>query len=119
MSKSVDDLLNDLRDNPADNAAATEDVLAKVFKHLTSAPEDSAGRVHWFCNQASQTTVGAASFLLRLYGFNGESVNIWKAGFHRCISNCCFCVQQLEEVKLSSRHTYVYPLETEECSDSL
>lgn len=110
MNKSVDELLNDLRDNPADNAAATEEVLAKIFKHLTAAPDDAAGRVHWFCNQASQTTVGAASFLLRLYGFNGESVNIWKANFHRCISNCCFCVQQLEEIKLSSRSTYVCPL---------
>lgn len=107
MSDNIEELLVKLRDNPADNSSATEQVLARVFKHLNTAPEDSNGRTHWFCSQAQPSIVGSASFLLRLYGFNGDSVNIWKAGFRRCITNCCSCAQQLEEIKMSSRSTYV------------
>ncbi|KAF5338959.1 hypothetical protein D9611_008720 [Ephemerocybe angulata] len=106
MGTDIDVLLTELRDNPADNASATESVLEIVFNHLTSVQEDTDGRLHWFCDQASPRTVASASFLLRLYGFNGDSVNRWKAGFHKCVATCCSCVQQLGEIKLSSRSTY-------------
>lgn len=112
MTSNIHALLNKLRDNPADNSAASENVLQQIYDHLMSAKQDSTGRVHWFCSQASDTVVASAGFLLRLYGFNGPSVDTWQTNFRNCVSNCCDCAQQLEEVKVSSRATYVQEVQS-------
>ncbi|KAG2010053.1 RNA helicase [Coprinopsis cinerea AmutBmut pab1-1] len=104
--KSIDALLENLRDNPADNASASDDVLGRVYDYLIKDVSAKPGDLHWFCDKASRTTVAAASFLLRLFGFDGPLVEEWKKHFHRCLSSCAFCVESLECIKISARSTY-------------
>lgn len=108
--ESVDDILKRLRESPADNDVATETLLERIFSALMSVPATPAGQLHWFCDQASETTFEAASFLLRLYGFNGPAVDSWKQGFQKCLSSCAACIESLECVKVSARSTYVQSL---------
>lgn len=102
--REIATLLQGLRDRPADNAAA-EPLLPRIFSFLTQVSPTPSGQLHWFCDKASETTVGAASFLIRLYAFKGPSVQTWKQGFRNCVSSCAFCVESLECIKATSRST--------------
>ncbi|TFK27976.1 hypothetical protein FA15DRAFT_612773 [Coprinopsis marcescibilis] len=100
-------LLQDLRDNPADNETADNILLQKVYDALTKTSQlPGSKEIHWFCDKVPTDTVECASFLLRLYAFNGPSAEEWKKGYRRSLRGCTQCVANLEHVKVSSRSTY-------------
>jgi senataxin len=104
----VHSLLVTLRDSPIDNAGASDKVLGTIYNYLMavpSKPPDNA--IHWFCRQAAPDTVAAATFLIRLFAYNSQLVDDWKAKLHSCLSHCSDCVQGVEQVKVSSRNTCV------------
>ncbi|KAG9315885.1 hypothetical protein JVU11DRAFT_3534 [Chiua virens] len=78
--QKVKALLTKLRDAPVNSADGSDDVLAPVFSYLMKVPSNSSDQsYHWFCSQADQATVGAATFLLRLFAYNSPRVDEWKA----------------------------------------
>ncbi|KAF8443044.1 SEN1 N terminal-domain-containing protein [Boletus edulis BED1] len=100
-------LLVRLRDTPINSADGSDDVLAPVFTHLMKVPPNSSDKCyHWFCSRADQVTVGAATFLLRLFAYSSPKVEEWKARLIACLTGCCPCVKAFGEVKLTSRSTY-------------
>ncbi|KAH7909030.1 SEN1 N terminal-domain-containing protein [Hygrophoropsis aurantiaca] len=100
-------LLATVRDNPANTADAKDNVLEPVFIYLMGvSPNTSDNKLHWFCNQADQVTVEAATFLLRLFAYNSSQVDKWKTKLKTCLAGCCACVKGLGEVKTSSKTTY-------------
>lgn len=99
-------LLVKLRDTPVNSAEGSDDVLAPVFNYLMKVPADNIDkRYHWFCARAHQATVGAATFLLRLFAYGSPKVAEWKARLIGCLAGCCACVKAFGEVKLTSRST--------------
>jgi senataxin len=102
----VQSLLATLRDSPIDNAGASDKVLGTVYNYLMGVPTKPPDNVlHWFCRQAAPNTVGAATFLIRLFAYNSPLVEGWKTKLHSCLSRCPECVQGLEQAKVSSRNT--------------
>jgi len=102
----VQTLLATLRDNPIDNAGASDSVLTQIFTHLMNIPSNPVDNLfHWFCCRATPITIAAATFLIRLFAYNSPQVDVWKARFQSCLSGCSECVQGLEEAKVSSKDT--------------
>ncbi|KAG6376985.1 putative senataxin [Boletus reticuloceps] len=100
-------LLVRLRDTPINSADGSDDVLAPVFTYLMKVlPNSSDKCYHWFCSRADQVTVGAATFLLRLFAYSSPKVDEWRARLIACLTGCCPCVKAFGEVKLTSRSTY-------------
>ncbi|KAJ7935638.1 hypothetical protein B0H13DRAFT_1854272 [Mycena leptocephala] len=77
----VDRQLATLRDSPVNNDGASDVVLSSIFTYLMGVPVNASdGRLHWFCNRASSTTVAAATFLIRYFGaFSADIL----AGFYQ------------------------------------
>src|ERR1700733_6888049 len=99
-------LLARLRDSPIDNAGASDEVLGTLYHYLmevSTNPSDNA--IHWFCPHAAPNTVGAATFLIRLFAYSSQQVENWKVKLHSCLSRCSECVRWFEQVKVSSRNT--------------
>lgn len=105
--KHVDKLLTTLRESPADTTAASDDVLKDVYQYLMAVPPNKAGELHWFCIEAEETTVQAATFLIRLMAYNSSQVENWKQKLQGCLRFCGACVYGQERAKLLSKETYV------------
>lgn len=104
-NKDINALLANLRDDPVDNTGATDQILAQLYNYLLGVSRDKNGKLHWFCHHASPTTVGAASFLLRLFAYDGHEAETWRGHLNTCLIECCDCVAEFETVKRVSRTT--------------
>jgi senataxin len=104
----VDRQLATLRDSPVNNDGASDVVLSSIFTYLMGVPVNASdGRLHWFCNRASSTTVAAATFLIRLFAYSSPLVEEWRTTFRSCLNGCPDCVLGLQEAKLTSKNTFV------------
>lgn len=107
----IDQQLAALRDSPVDNAGASDAVLATLFTYLMGiTPSPSDGRLHWFCDRATSTTVAAATFLIRLFAYSSPLVEEWRTKFRACLKGCPECVQGLQDAKITSKNTCVFAL---------
>jgi senataxin len=105
----VETLLERLRKEPVGSEGSTDQIMKVVFDYLIKVPENSLdGAYHWFCQRANNTTQEAAAFLIRLFAYDSQRVNEWKARMKKIISSCCECVRALQEAKRTSQETYVY-----------
>jgi senataxin len=100
----VRDLLKHLHDTPADTQMARPAVLLPIYNYLMDVAPHS-GQYHWFCDQAEQLTLEAASFLLRLIAYSSDQVDAWKLRLEEIMAGCAHCVKGLAEAKLTSRRT--------------
>lgn len=99
-------LLVKLHDTPVNSADGSDDVLAPLFNYLMKVPSNSSDKsYHWFCSRADQVTVGAATFLLRLFAYGSPKVDEWRARLIGCLAGCCACVKAFGEAKFTSRST--------------
>lgn len=96
-------LLKTVRDNPLGAASARDDVLGPIHAFLLGVTASEDAKYHWFCDKASQLTVEAASFLLRLFAYNSVLVIAWKERLTECLHGCPRCIQGFEVAKVSSR----------------
>lgn len=106
VAAHVEKLLVNLRDVPVNTEGASDSFLGPIFSYLMNVtPNSSDGVLHWFCDDAGQLTIDAATFLIRLFAYNSPRVDAWKMKFEICLGGCSNCVKGLEEVKLSSKDT--------------
>ncbi|KAJ6619424.1 SEN1 N terminal-domain-containing protein [Mycena sp. CBHHK59/15] len=106
-SSTIDQQLATLRDSPVNNDGASDAVLSDIFTYLMGVPPSpSDGCLHWFCDRATSTTVGAATFLIRLFAYNSPVIEQWKTKFRFCLNGCSECVKGLQEAKFTSKTTY-------------
>ncbi|KAF9534475.1 SEN1 N terminal-domain-containing protein [Crepidotus variabilis] len=103
----VQQLLTTLRETPADSSVATDDVLKEIYVYLMGIHPSKSGALHWFCDLSEDTTVQAATFLIRLMAYSSEQVTTWKNNLQRCLRGCAFCVHGHERAKIASRQTYL------------
>lgn len=103
----VKTLLASVRDAPANTEDAADDILQPIYLYLMNIPSASDSTYHWFCSRADQLTIGAATFLLRLFAYDSPKVDDWKRRLKSCLSSCCDCIKGFGEVKTSSRTTSV------------
>jgi len=96
--------LASLRDNPVNTVDAAEDVLVPIYEYLMNVPTVD-GKHHWFCSKSDSTTIGAATFLIRLFAYDSILVQGWKKRLEICLTTCAACVQGFGEVKKTSRST--------------
>ncbi|KAG1848713.1 SEN1 N terminal-domain-containing protein [Suillus subalutaceus] len=69
----VKTLLTSVRDTPVNTADGADDILQPIFSYLMDIPPSASDNTyHWFCSRADQLTIGAATFLLRLFAGFGE-----------------------------------------------
>jgi len=102
----IEACLATLRDQPVNTDDNGRNVLAPIYNYLISIPaEVSDGVLHWFCLKADSVTIDAATFLIRLFAYESDNVTTWKRKLKSCLTGCSECVQGLEEVKVTSRHT--------------
>ncbi|KAF9046447.1 SEN1 N terminal-domain-containing protein [Panaeolus papilionaceus] len=104
-------LLHGLRTKPEGNTVK-EETLGVIFTYLYSVSANAAGEYHWFCPQASQLTIEAATFSVRLFAYNSEAVSLWKKRLRQCLSGCASCVRGMESAKEESREVYMSAYET-------
>ncbi|KAG1882613.1 SEN1 N terminal-domain-containing protein [Suillus subluteus] len=103
----VKTLLTSVRDTPVNTADGADDILQPIFSYLMDIPPSASDNTyHWFCSHADQLTIGAATFLLRLFAYDSPRVDDWKRRLKSCLSGCCQCIRGFGEVKASSRTTY-------------
>ena len=103
--EDVKKVITRLYNDPVDNSGATDEVLAQLYRYLSAVPSDEKGKLHWFCSRADPTTVGVASFLLRLFAYDGNETETWRGLLHTCLMRCCDCIAQFEIIKRTSRTT--------------
>jgi senataxin len=104
-NKDIATLLDNLREDPVDNTGVTDQILGRIYNHLLAVSKDKNGKLHWYCQRASSTTIGAASFLLRLFAYDGQEAETWRGHLNTCFVGCCDCIVEFEKVKGSSRMT--------------
>lgn len=107
VANRVETLLATLRDKPVNSEELDDGILGEVYSYLMDIPSTSSGELHWFCEKADNITVDAATFLLRLFAYNSDSVNIWMERFQQCLTCCPLCVGGLERAKADCKTTYV------------
>jgi len=103
--EDVKKVITRLYNDPVDNSGATDQMLARLYSYLSAVPSDGKGNLHWFCSRADSTTVGVASFLLRLFAYDGNEAETWREHLHKCLLKCCDCIAQFEIIKRTSRTT--------------
>jgi senataxin len=109
VSTQVETLLERLRKEPVGSEGSTDQIMKVVFDHLIKVPGDPLdGTYHWFCQRANNVTQEAAAFLIRLFAYDSQRVDEWKARMKVIISSCCDCVRALQEAKTTSQETCVY-----------
>jgi hypothetical protein len=109
VSTQVETLLERLRKEPVGSEGSTDQIMKVVFDYLINVPEDPlGGTYHWFCQRADNVTQEAAAFLIRLFAYDSQRVDKWKACMKKIIFSCCDCVRALQEVKRTSQQTCVY-----------
>ncbi|KAG1818441.1 SEN1 N terminal-domain-containing protein [Suillus subaureus] len=103
----VKTLLTSVRDAPVNTVDGADDILQPIYSYLMNIPPSASDNTyHWFCSRANQLTIGAATFLLRLFAYDSPRVDDWKRRLKSCLSGCCQCIRGFGEVKASSRTTY-------------
>lgn len=102
----VNKLLEELREDPT-LFTIDDRILQPIWEYLVNVPLVGGGERHWFCTLANDTTIEAATFLLRLLSFSSVAVIKWKELLHECLSHCVGCVHGCEAAKVRSRSTYV------------
>lgn len=108
-STQVETLLERLRKEPVGSEGSTDQIMKLVFEYLINVPGDTPdGAYHWFCQLADNVTQEAATFLIRLFAYDSQRVDDWKARMKQMISSCCDCVRALQEAKRTSQQTCVY-----------
>ncbi|EIN12594.1 hypothetical protein PUNSTDRAFT_118369 [Punctularia strigosozonata HHB-11173 SS5] len=80
--------------------------MSDVLEYLMGLPKSSDSATHWFCVHAKPVTREAATFLIRLFAFDGRQANEWKERLKDCLTSCALCVKCFQEVKFTSRRTY-------------
>ena len=111
ISTQIETLLERLRNEPVGSEGSTDQVMKVIFGYLIEVPEDSLdGAYHWFCQRANNVTQEAAAFLIRLFAYDSQRVDEWKARMKKIVSSCCDCVRALQEVKRTSQQTCVYSI---------
>ncbi|THH12551.1 hypothetical protein EW146_g7587 [Bondarzewia mesenterica] len=100
-------LLTKFRDEPVDSGGNVDTILPPILKFLMSSPPDSDGSFHWFCHRASPLTLEAGTFLLRLFAYDNNRVEEWKARLQSILELCHLCVQGLQVAKMNSQQTYL------------
>jgi len=108
VSNRVETLLATLRDEPVNSEQLDDGVLGEVYSYLMDIPSTSSGDLHWFCERADTITIDAATFLLRLFAYKSDPVDVWKRRLQQCLTCCSSCVGGLETAKVISQTTYVY-----------
>ena len=101
----VETLLTTLRDKPVNSEQLDDGVLGEVYSYLMDIPSTSSGDLHWFCEKADIITVDAATFLLRLFAYDSDPVDVWKERLQQCLTCCSSCVGGLETAKVVSQTT--------------
>jgi senataxin len=108
-AKQIQTLLERLRQEPVGSEGSTDSVLRVVFDYLFKVPADSSDDLgHWFCQRADSVTREAATFLIRLFAYDSQRVNDWRARMKKLIFSCCDCVRGLQDAKRTSQETCVY-----------
>lgn len=108
-TKQVEALLERLRKEPVRSEGSTDQIMKVILDYLFKVPEDPLdGMYHWFCLRADSVAREAATFLIRLFAYDSQRVDDWKARMKRIISSCCDCVGALQEVKRTSQRTCVH-----------
>jgi senataxin len=108
-AKQIQTLLERLRKEPVGSEGSTDSILRVIFDYLFKVPADSSDDlVHWFCQRADSVTREAATFLIRLFAYDSQRVNDWRARMKRLIFSCCDCVRGLQDAKRTSQETCVY-----------
>ncbi|KIJ54640.1 hypothetical protein M422DRAFT_220966 [Sphaerobolus stellatus SS14] len=97
--------LEKLKTQPIATGGSGDDVMVPIYTFLMGAPPKD-GVLHWFCAKTRPVVIEAASFLLRLYAYNSDSVVIWKGKLTEVLHGCSDCVEVYMEVKLKSRDSY-------------
>ena len=105
---NMKELLEDLRNIPANSNAVGDEVLAAMHEHLLEKHPHPTGDVHWFCEKADSLTKEVAAFSLRLFAYNGGRVDQWKTVLQDCISCCAHCGAAFENGKIIWQKTYVF-----------
>lgn len=114
-TKQVQVLLERLRNEPIGSEGSTDSVMKVIFDYLFKVPAaPSDGVYHWFCQRADSVTQEAAIFLIRLFAYDSQRVNDWRARMKTILASCCDCVRGLQEAKRTSQETYLaaFPLKT-------
>lgn len=109
-TESVRLKLRELHDHPVNTEGVVEADLILLFTFLMQHNTPQDGPVHWFCSKADPLVVEAATFLLRLHAYSSPRIQVWRSILQRCLSDCAHCVQKLQEIKTTSRHTCVVPI---------
>jgi len=108
-STQVEALLERLRKEPVGSEGSTDQIMKVIFDYIVKVPEDPlSGAYHWFCQLADNVTQEAATFLIRLFAYDSQRVDDWKARMKKIISSCCDCVRALQEAKRTSQQTCVH-----------
>ncbi|KAH9080551.1 SEN1 N terminal-domain-containing protein [Lactarius deliciosus] len=114
-TKQVQVLLERLCNEPIGSEGSTDSVMKVIFDYLFKVPAaPSDGVYHWFCQRADSVTQEAAIFLIRLFAYDSQRVNDWRARMKGILASCCDCVRGLQEAKRTSQETYLaaFPLKT-------
>lgn len=110
-TKQVQVLLEQLRSDPIGSEGSTDSVMKDVLDYLFKVPAaPSDGVYHWFCKRADSVTREAATFLIRLFAYDSQRVDDWKARMKTILTSCCDCVRGLQEAKRTSQETCVHPV---------
>ncbi len=108
-TKQVQALLERLRNEPIGSEGSTDSVMKVIFDYLFKVPvAPSDGVCHWFCQRADSVTQEAATFLIRLFAYDSQRVEDWRARMKTLLASCCDCVRGLQEVKRTSQETCVH-----------
>jgi hypothetical protein len=110
-AKQVQALLERLRNEPVGSEGSTDSIMKVVFDYLFKVPaqDTSDDLCHWFCHRADNVTREAATFLIRLFAYDSQRVNDWRARMKKLLASCCDCVRGLQEAKRTSQETCAYP----------
>ncbi|KAF8270773.1 SEN1 N terminal-domain-containing protein [Lactarius quietus] len=114
-TKQVRAFLERLRNEPVGSEGSTDSVMKDIFDYLFKVPATpSDGVYHWFCQRADNVTREAATFLIRLFAYDSQRVDDWRARMKNILTSCCDCVRGLQEAKRTSQETYLaaFPLKT-------
>ena len=102
----VQALLERLRNDPVGSEGSTDSVMKVIFDYLFKVPANpSDGVYHWFCQRADSVTREAATFLIRLFAYDSQRVDDWRARTNTILASCCDCVRGLQEAKRTSQDT--------------
>ncbi|KAI0031389.1 SEN1 N terminal-domain-containing protein [Vararia minispora EC-137] len=98
------DALIGLRDFPVEDPDPK--LMVKLFDWTMGLPT-TADRLHWYCHRADETLVMAATYLIRLFAYDGSKKVQWLERLEIILRGCCDCVRGLQAAKWNARQTYL------------